>query len=109
MKSSLMNGAPQPGPTMSTKTFNIEQGFTATVISDFKHYRVMLKCGAWTYGPAVCEIAVAAKKLGGKDVDETKRLLAYAVKTQALKELSNAVMSGGGYNQNAPKPEPVNG
>ncbi len=91
------------GPLRQTIEFKIDQGFVATVVSDLKHYRVLLRCGAWTYEPVISEIVLTATRLGGKTPEETKRLLAYAIKTQALRELSAAVMSGGEYDAHKPK------
>lgn len=104
-----MNGHSRPDPAFSVESFNIDQGFTATVTNDLKHYSVMLKCGAWTYGPAIAEVQLAAQRLGGKTAQETKKLLSYAIKQQALKELSRAVMSGGVYDQNRPRPDQNDG
>ena len=95
MKNGMMNGTiiGAPRGKISAVTMSIEQGFEATVQTNLaaKQYGVMLKCGGWTYGPAFADIETTAKKLGTQD---TKRLLAYAIKSQALRELSDSVIQG---------------
>lgn len=89
----LLNGAAR-AQAETVRQFKIEQGFVATVTSDLVNYSVMLQNGAWTYGPAVARIIDVTARLGGKTPEESKKLFAYAVKAQALRELSKAVMDG---------------
>lgn len=89
----LLNGAARQNP-QTVVQFKIEQGFVAVVTSDLQNYSVVLRNGAWTYGPAIGRIIDITARLGGKTPEESKRLFAYAVKAQALRELSQAVMNG---------------
>lgn len=77
----------QPGVDI-VKEFDIEQGFIATVRSDLRSYQVMLRNGHWTYGPAVARISVVKEKLNGETPEDNMRMFAYAIKAQAMQELS---------------------
>lgn len=89
----LVNGVAGHKPQTIVQ-FKIEQGFVAVVTSDLQNYSVVIKNGAWTYGPAIGRIIDVTARLGGKTPEESKKLFAYAVKAQALRELSKAVMDG---------------